>query len=388
MRRLVYWILCATALVSLLVPGVAAAQKLAGKEVVLGWIDPFSGWAAEWGQTNEVTVNIAVQEINGGGGVGGVPLRFIKYDSASKPDDAIKAARRLIEQDQVLAIMGPFLSTSAKMAFPVANRAGVVMISGTAAAKGIAAENRPWTFRNVVTSERMVGSTLDVFLKRNPNVKKVVLVYDNKDVVSKTQATQDFPPLLKERKIEIDTTLTFVTGDVDFSAQVTKVKFANPDAIVLSAVQYEGANFVKEVRRQGLKQPVVMGIGSSAWGFIRQGGEAVEGVVMPAYFWLGNPDPRAQAFIKNFRERKQHDPPHYTASVYDTVYILKKVIEESGVTNRPEQKQEDRKKIRDHLAKLKNFPGITGKTSIRPDGDADKEIYVVQVTKGEFLRIE
>lgn len=387
MKRQAFGCVALALLLAFTVVMTASAAKLAGKEVQLGWIDPFSGWAAEWGQTNAITMEIALEEINGEGGVGGVPLRFIKYDSASKPTDAINAARRLIEQDKALAILGPFLSSSVKMAFPVANRAGIVMISGTSAAPGIAAENRPWTFRNVMTSDRIVGPTLERYLKRYPNIKKVALLYDNKDVVSKTEATAVFPALLQQRGIEIVSTLTFATGDVDFSAQATKVKFAAPDGIVLCAVQYEGANLIKEIRRQGLQQPVVMGIGSSAWGFIRQGGEAVEGTIMPTYFWLGNPDPRAQAFIKKFKERTKQDPPHYTASVYDTIYMLKQAVEMSGVTNKPEDLQADRQKIRDYLTNLKGFPGITGKTDIRADGDADKENYVVEVKKGEFIRI-
>jgi branched-chain amino acid transport system substrate-binding protein len=167
------------------------------------------------------------------------------------------------------------------------------------------------------------------------------------------------------------------------------MKAANPEGIWLSAIYEEGANIVREIRRQGMTQPIIAGIGITGPIFIRLGGKATEGVVQPSNFWADNPDPKVQQFVKKWSAGyKGQIPPHYTANIYETVYILKQVIETSGVTNKPEELDKDREKIMKGLSELKDFPGLGLKITIGPDGDARKLSYVLQVKDGRWVRID
>ena len=365
-------------------------SAIQGPEIKIGILKPYTGWGAETALYGQIAMDIALDEINRAGGIGGVPIRLIKYDTRSKPEEAILAARKLINQDKVLAILGPEISSNCQVVFPLINREKISAVSSMSSAPGISAANRPWSFRNIMTSEKLLGPALATFLKKYPKVERFVLVYDNKDFLSKTEAKKLFPLLVKQQNKKIVETVAFQTGDVDYSAQVTKIKNMNVDAVILAAVYYEGGHFMRELRRQGVKMPVLAGIGVSSPTFIRVGGASTEGVVNGQPFWTGNPRPAVQSFVKQFMERgkgkvKVAFPPQYTASNYDTMNILAKIIKEQGVTNRPEDLAKDRERIRQGWENLKNYMGVQGNTSIAPDGDAVKEIYIMQVKGGQYL---
>lgn len=387
MRKILLGLVVAAVCAALL-PGIGAAAQLAGSEVKIGYLTPLSGYGAGVGSDEQHGVFIARDEINAAGGIGGLPVKIIQYDDASKGEEAINLIKKLALRDKVVAIMGPFLSNSVQVAFPAANIVKTAVISSASVAPGIAARNRPWTFRNITTSEHLLEPALIKYLEIHPQVKKVAIVYDNKDFVSKIEAANVFPPLLKKHGVQIIDSVTFVTGDIDFSPQVTRIKQQKPDGIVMCAVYQEGSNLVRELRRQGMNQPILSGIGISSNDFMRLAGAAAEGAINAQPFWAGNPEPRVQKFVAEYRKRTGKQAPNYAASSYDTLYILKQIIETSGVTNKPDNLDDDRVKIRDGLANLKDFKGITGDTSMGPEGDAIKEKYVLIVKNGEFTRLK
>ena len=106
-----------------------AESKMAGKEVKIGAAWGLSGMWRDWTKKNEIAAQIAIDEINAAGGIGGIPLRLITYDTGSKPAEATRMIRKLAEDDGVLAILGPFSSGECEVAFPVGNKIGIPMIS-------------------------------------------------------------------------------------------------------------------------------------------------------------------------------------------------------------------------------------------------------------------
>jgi len=125
-----------------------------------------------------------------------------------------------------------------------------------------AAKNRPWAFRNALSSDQMNGYLLDVWLKRNP-VKSVVILTDVKDAFTKVDGTVVFPTELKQKNVQVLDNISYQTGDIDYSAQVTKAKGLNPEGIVVAGLYNEGGNVVREIRKQGMKQPIVGALGMS-----------------------------------------------------------------------------------------------------------------------------
>ncbi len=369
-------------------PTPVLSANLVGKEVVVGWLEPFTGMGSAYGEEDSVTMNMAVEEINSNGGVGGLPLRIIKYDTSWKGEQAIAMLKKLAQTDKVLAVMGPYSSAESEVTFPVANMLKIPIIGHAGSAPGLGEKNRPWAFRNVMPLTKTIEPAFAKWVQMY-KIKTIARIYESTDFLNTSEATGILPPLLKKYGIQEVSTQTFSKRDINFAAQVTAIKAANPDGIWLSAIYEEGANIVREMRRQGMKQPIVAGVGITGPSFIRLGGQAVEGIIEPSNFWAGNPDPKVQEFVKKWSAKyKGQLPPHYTVNLYENVYILKQVIETSGVTNDPNNLDKDREKIRNGLAVLKDFPGVGLKITLGSDGDALKSSYVLQVKNGVWERID
>lgn len=368
-------------ILSLAAPGMAETTD----DVVIGVPLETSGLLAYFGKQQLLATQMAVEDINAAGGIKGRKLRIIHYDTATKPQEAITAVRKLIERDKVLAIAGPLFSSSTRVAFPVANRAGVPIVSSASSAPGIAAANRPWSFRNVVLEADVAKPALTYWVKKN-NLKNITIIVDTKDFVSKSYAEQVLPPLLNELSVKVADSVSIQTGDVSFSAQVTRMKGHNPDGVVLATQEAEAAGIAREVRRQGMKQPFFGGAPLNGPQFTSVGGEAVEGTIVASGFWANSPDAKIAAWVKRFKERDPlHEIPNGVAVYqYETMLIFKHCIESTGATLKPEDIQADREKIRDCWANLKDFPVVSGKVTINTEGDGKRKPLILVVQKGTF----
>ncbi|MBI3091157.1 MAG: ABC transporter substrate-binding protein [Candidatus Tectomicrobia bacterium] len=366
----------------------SAAAKLAGSEVRIGVIIPTSGYIVFFGNQQLLALRIAEEEINAAGGIGGLPMKLIVYDTASKGETAIAVTKKLIDTDKVLAIIGPLLSSNAEVTFPVANRAKISIISAASAAPGISARNRPWGFRNTSTSDKVSGPAIKKWVEMH-GIKSVGIVTDVKSVVSKIYGKQVAPTLLAQHGVKVIESIDIMTTDMDFSAQVTKLKAAKPDGIVLAGEFFLAANIAREVRRQEMKQPFLGDVTISGTQYVELGGKATEGTIAASDWWPAKPDARVQAFVEKFKARdpKKQDPHTVAASMYDTIYITKRFIETGGVTNKPEDLAGDRERIRDGWANLKDYAGIMGQTTINSDGDGVKELYILMVKDGKYVRL-
>src|SRR5690606_9969783 len=138
-----------------------------------------------------------------------------------KNEEAVTLTREMIRKG-VAAIAGPYFSGEAEVAFPIANREGVPIISSSAAKPGITDNNRPWAFRNAISNDKLMEVTVPAFAKYY-NVTKFAILYDEKDAVSKSDGTDVLPKAIESNGYEIinkNEPITFKTGDTDFSAIV------------------------------------------------------------------------------------------------------------------------------------------------------------------------
>jgi len=270
-----------------------------------------------------------------------------------------------MDTDEVAAIIGPQFSAEAEVAFPLAVRSETPMVTPMAAKAGIAAANRPWAFRFALTTENVYRPLLDAWLKRQAKgIKKVVILMDAKDAVSSFDGKTVFPALLQERGIEVLDTVSFQTGDIDYSGQVTRAKGRSPDGIVVSALYNEAAHAVAELRKQG----------------IQIGGAATEGVMAASDFFADNPEPVVAAWVKDYENRFKQKPSNASGEMYDTLYLMRECIKSTGVIG--SDLKADRVKLRDCWANMKNMQApLMGATSIDKNGDATR-VPTVLVVKG------
>jgi branched-chain amino acid transport system substrate-binding protein len=314
----------------------------------------------------------------------GEAVKLIVYDTRGDNAEAISLTRKLIHSDKVLLVLGPFFSAECEVAFPIANQGKTPIVTAAAAKPGIAAKNRPYAFRMALTSDKLNGPLIDKWLAANKGqIKKVVILTDNKDAFTKADGTQVFPAVLKAKGIEVIDNISFQTGDIDFSAQVTKVKSLNPDGVVVAGLYNEGGNVVRELRKQGLQQPTIGALGMSEAKFIEIAGPAGEGVMVVNPFWADNPDPKVAAWVAEYKKSGK-TPNNAATLIYDSLHITKQCIEKSGITNQPDDLAKDRDKLKDCWTAVKGYPGITGNIAINADGDAVLEPFVLVVKNGRF----
>ena len=370
--------LAALALTALATAGPAAA------EVKIGVLMPLSGKGASYGAHQQVAVKM-FQEMQEKMGPKGETLKLVVYDTRGENTDAINLARKLIGSDRVVAIVGPLFSGESEVAFPVAAQGKTPIITPTSAKPGIAAANRPWAFRNALTSDKLDGALIDRWLAANPGVKKVVILVDTKDAVSKSDGTVVLPAVLKDKSIAVLDTISFQTGDIDYSAQVTRAKSLAPDGIVIAALYNEGANVAREVRKQGLAQPIVAGLGVMDPRFIELAGPAAEGVMTVNDFWVDNPEAAVAKWVAEYKQRSPSPPSNAAALMYDTLDIVRACAEKGGLTGKADELDRDRERMRDCLARVKDYKApVTGLTTFNAEGDALRQPVVLIVRKGKF----
>jgi len=368
---------------------IAIALLLAGNvsalaDVSIGILVPSSGKGAAYGQQQQNAITMFIEKYADLGGKAG-KLKLVIYDTRGENTEAINLSRKLMDSDQVEAIIGPQFSAEAEVAFPLSLRGETMMITPMAAKAGIASANRPWAFRFALTTENVYRPLLDAWLKKQATpIKKVVILMDAKDAVSSFDGKTVFPALLKEKGVTVLDTVSFQTGDIDYSAQVTRAKALNADGIVVSALYNEAAHVVAELRKQGMAQPIVAGVGINDPRFIQIGGAATEGVMTGSDFFADNPKPAVAAWVKEYEGRFKQKPSNAAGQMYDTLYLMRECIKSTGVTG--SELKADRVKLRDCWANMKDMEApLMGATTIDKNGDGTRVPTVLTVKGTAFV---
>jgi branched-chain amino acid transport system substrate-binding protein len=391
------WLGMASLLLALALPAgpSVAAGKPAGSEVKFGAIVPSSGPFAEWGKANTIALQMLQDEVNASGGVDGVKLRIIVYDDGAKPDQSANLVRKLAGDDKVLAIAGPLTSSSAEVAFPVCNQLGIVCTSQASSKPGVAAQNRPWAFRNTVDEGIFAKATIPE-LKSLYHVKTAAIIYDAKDAVSTAIATKIFPAVLKQFDIQVlneSKPESFNTGDLDVSAQVTALKALKPDAVVIGADYSQAITVIREMKKQGLTVPIIGGSPLISSAILKAAPDIP--IIAPATFYVGLGG-AAGKFTRDLEARFKKaggamaatEPSMYDANITEIMEMYIAAVEKAGVTNEPGDLKSDRVKIRDYLTGMKDFRGFAGPISFNKNGDAIKRFYVVLGKDGKWTELK
>lgn len=367
-----------------------------GDEVVVGFMVPLTKKGASYGVQSRAATEVAVEEINAAGGISGRKLTVITKDSEGDNALAIQLARQLIDKDQIVAIHGPQWSAETEAVFPICERSKILCFSPTATKPGVSAPYS-WAFRNTVDENFLVPQTLKWVKDNYPWVKTAAILSDIKDAYSKSLGHDTFRPKLKEFGIEVVEDVDYVTGDTDFSAHITKIKAKNPDMIAIGGTWVESANIIKEAEKQGLKVLWVGGVGFGNARLAENTGEASEGAVHNATYDKDNDSEMNQSYVKRLLAKVPNETPHWpAANCYDAMKMLALAIKQANIANTPKTLEADRQQVRDELAKIKDFPGLTsadGKITIvdmvdgKHLGEAIKKGTLIQIQHGKFVPV-
>jgi branched-chain amino acid transport system substrate-binding protein len=366
-----------------------AVTSAAGADIKIGAAEALSGPAGQYGQSIRNGLQLAVDEINANGGVKGNKIALQIEDEQGKKEQAIDVFKKLIFQDKVLMIFGPTLSNSAQAADPIAQAAKIVVFGTSNTADGITSIG-DHVFRNSVTEADVLPETLRVSIKQ-ANIKKVAVLYGNDDVFTKS-GYDAFKKALDTLKVPVTTTETFAKGDVDFKAQLTKIKASGADAIVLSALIAEGAPIMVQARQLGLDVPFIGGNGMNSAKIFDLAKEKSDNLWVGSPWALGNQTKENQHFIVAYAQKHKAAPDQFGAQAYDAMYIVASALGKIKMTGNLEA---DRGALRDALPGV-THTGATGPFKFRqaatkdgkPAGYDAQQAAIVSVTKGGKYLIE
>jgi branched-chain amino acid transport system substrate-binding protein len=364
-------------------PGIAGAQ------LKIGAAEALTGNASQYGAPIRRGFDLALGEINGGGGINGQKIDWVIEDEQGKKEEAINVFKKLIFQDKVLMLFGPTLSNSAQASDPVAQSARVVVFGTSNTADGITSIGN-YVFRNSVTEADILPVTLRMASKKT-GLKKVAVLYGNDDIFTKS-GYDNFKKTLHDLKIPVTTTETFAKGDVDFKPQLTKIKASNPDAIVLSALVAEGAPLMVQARQLGITLPFIGGNGMNSPRVFELAKGSSDNLWVGSPWSIENPAAENTKFISAYQKAHSTLPDQFAAQAYDAMYIVAQALKKIKLTGKLET---DRKSLRDALPVIQwtgatgtfKFRQVTGRDG-KPAGYDAVQTAIVMMTKGNQYVIQ
>jgi branched-chain amino acid transport system substrate-binding protein len=354
----------------------ASHSSASDGEIRMGVLAPLTGSIASFGQEQQNATKMAVDEINAAGGILGKKIQLFIQDDENKPDQAAAAAQKLINDNKVTVIIGGMSSSCTMAAAPIAQRAGVIMISPWSTnPKATAAGD--FIFR-ACFSDEFQGAVQANYAVKALGKKRIAQLLDVSNDGSKGQG-EVFQKAAKALGAEIIAVESFGGGDRDFKSQLTKIKATNPDLLDLPNYYAEDALIMSQAKELGLNIPVIGGDGNDSPDLIKIGGASVEGFYFTNHY--SPDDPRKE--VKTFRDKYQGQfkavPGAGAALSYDAVLLYKMGAEVA--------KSLDSAKVRDSLKDLKNVTGLVTASSFSFDANRNgvKSAVILQVSGGKVL---
>jgi branched-chain amino acid transport system substrate-binding protein len=318
-------------------------------EINVGYIFSLTGGASVYGTSQENGLLLAAEEINESGYLGDATLVMVKEDGGSTPEEAIAAMEKQVGENDVVAIIGPTLSTQAFAADPIAQEAGIPVMGVSNTANGITAMG-DYVFRNSLPEASVIPGNLAQAVEIL-GIETVGVLYSDNDDFS-VSGYNVFSATLEELEVEVIGTETFQIGDTNFDAQLTNLVFEEPDALVVSTLAAEATLLVEQARGLGYEGPIIGGNGFNTPAIAANVGEAADGVVVGAAWHITNPAEINVAFVEMYEEAYEVSPDQFAAQSYTGVWLMATAIRCADSTDPAE--------IRDALAEIEEFDSPLG----------------------------
>ena len=356
------------------------------KTIKVGINAPMTGDIPKVGEGTKYAAQMWLEDIKAAGGleVGGkkYPVELVIEDNESKAESAVKVNTKMITQDEVMVIVGPQASSQAIPAGEVANNYKTPMISPWSTNPDTT-KDRPFIFRGCFL-DPFQGPVAANFIKEEFGFTKAAVLYD---------VASDYPKGLAEFFKEawekangagsVVAFESFTTKDVDFSSQLTKIIKSGAEVLFTPQYYNEVALIVQQAHELGWNKPIM---GSDSWGSaetVELCGKDCYGLFFSTHYAAAGAKCATNAFIDRYNKKYGYVPDDVGALTWDALRIVQKAIQSYGkITGNVEK---DRKGIRDALANIKEFDGITGKMTFTEDGDPIKCAVIVRISeKGEY----
>ncbi len=355
-----------------------AGSARAETDIPIGAVEILTGPAAAYGIAIRQGFELALDDVNKAGVLGGRHLHLYVEDSAGNKDQAINAARLLIGRDKVVALLGPTLSTEIFAVGPVVNARHIPEIGTSTTATGVT-DIGPYIFSTALREADVIPVAIAAAASRG--AKNIAILYANDDAFSKS-GFDVMKAAAEQHGMKVLDTEGFATKDTDFAAQLTKIKALKPDAVGISALVEPVSGVLLQARQLGFGPETIFvgGNGSNSPKLGEIAGTAADGLLVGTPWAAAKTDPKNQAFVAAYREKYGKEPDQFAAQAYETMFLLAQAIDHSADAT-PDH-------IRDALTKV-SHDGILGPFTFNPSrSPASTSGVVVLVVKGGKFTVQ
>lgn len=356
------------------------APKAAGG-VGVGAILSLSGAAAPYGEDNRRGLLLALDAINGGGGVLGNPLRLDLQDSAGDNAQAVTLARRFAGDKSILAIVGPTRTGETVAVAGLLPQLEIPMMSvgSTGDWRSAAGEFNAWTFRSTRVDTYLVAPLLTAARDRF-GVRTVGIISTSNDDYA-VSVLPVYKAAIRDLGLSLVAETTQLTGDTDRAAQLTAIRAKAPDALIINTLSSDAPSIAAQARKLGVKSRFIGTAGFSnpqTWTLANPG--ELDGTLTADNFFSGSTGPAVADFVRRYRAKYGAEPAAYAAYAYDGLRIVADAIRRAGPGA-------TRSSVRAALASTTNFEGVLGRLTYKGSGDAEKPAVLLQIEQGRYQLI-
>ncbi len=359
----------------LLLAGCGPKEGETVTQIRVGVIAPLTGSIPAVGQSTKNAAELAVKEVNEAGGldIGGQKMEIVLLieDDEDKEESAVSAAQKLINQSNVVAIIGPQASRNAIPASTIAENARIPMISPWSTNPETTA-GKKYVFR-VAFIDPFQGRVMARFAMEELGARKAAVLYDVASAYNKGIA-EIFKQVFEEAGGQVVAFETYTTGEEDFRTQLTAIRDSGADVLFLPNYYNEVPLQVRQARKLGVKATI---IGSDSWGRLSPEDMAdMEGLFFSTHYAPDIASDVAQDFIKKYKAAYGEVPDDVAALTYDAFGMLFQAMKSQG--------RADPESIRNGLAAISRYEGVTGMMEYKGTGDPVKSAVILQIKDGEF----
>src|SRR5499425_320138 len=327
----------ATAALLCLTPGADAQQG----PIKIGASMSLTGTYAKPGSYQKEGYDICADEVNGKGGLLGRKIEFVIYDDQSMPATAVKLYAKLITEDKVDAVMGPYSSAASEAVANVTEKYKKVMVAPLAATTSIFKKGRKYIFMVITPAENYLDGLIDMAAKRG--LKTVAIV--NEDTLFPKASATGTAEAAKKRGMQVVLQEAYPKGNTDFSALLVKIKAANPDVIAAGTYFDDAVAITRQMKELNVN-PKMFGLTVGGdlpefYDLLKQNAEYVYGSTQ----WDESlPYPGQKEFLAAYKKKFKHEPSYHAAAGYAGCLIYAEAVKKAGTL--------DADKVREQLLKL------------------------------------
>nr|WP_321443873.1 ABC transporter substrate-binding protein [uncultured Cohaesibacter sp.] len=353
----------------------APIAAFAADSVKIGYQLPLTGSHSQYGQGFKDAAEIALSKFNASGKLP-VPVEIIFEDSRSDAKEGITIARKFVDDDEIVGVLGDFTSTVSMAAAQVYRKSGMVQLSQTASHPDFAKISK-WQFRNITTQNQEGAVNAEWLMSKG--IKKVAVIAEQSDWGQ--SVVKGFEKPFTAAGGEVVYTEFFNRGLADFRSIITKIADQKPDAVYTGFFYEDGAQFLKQMKQLDVSIPIYSTSAAYNDKLIELAGDAADGLFLTVTFLPNRAEPHVQEFVSEWKKTHDLAPGQFPAQAYDAVNIMLDAV----VKAYPDITRES---LREAVAQTKNFPGVTGDTSFDENGEPEKQLAKATVESGAFKEMK